>query len=111
MQAESAAEEGGDDWPTGHFWHVADVFAPLTEEYVDAGQDWHGADAAAVEEKVPAGHEMHAALVLAPSAIEYLSSDGLCIQAAGDEALRSATHVPVLQGIHADAADALRVVE
>ena len=39
MQAEIAAEEGGDDWPTGHFWHVADVFAPMTEEYVDAGQD------------------------------------------------------------------------
>ena len=103
-------EEGGEDWPTGHFWHVADEFAPMVEEYVEAGQDWHG-DAAAVEENVPAGHAMQAALVLAPFTIEYLRSKGSCHHATGDEAFRIATHVPVLQEMHADAADALRVVE
>ena len=54
---------------------------------------------------------MQAALVLAPFTIEYLRSKGSCHHATGDEAFRIATHVPVLQEIHADAADALRVVE
>ena len=78
---------------------------------MDAGQGWHGADAAAVEENVPMGHVTQVALLFAPSAEEYLRSAGLQLDLVNDEARCRGTHVPVLQGMHTDAVDALEVVE
>ena len=78
---------------------------------MEAGQDWQGEDAAMVEENVPAGQETQTELLFAPIVGENLCRAELQRHGANDAMRHSGTHVPALQGVHTDTADAFKVVE
>ena len=77
---------------------------------MEAGHGWQGEDAAMVEENVPAGQETQAVLRFAPAFEENLYR-AESQRHETNQMQRDQTYVPVLQGMHTDAADELKVGE